>query len=165
MVGSDVNFYHPVAFQTIILGSWCSHNGIFWQNDDSVMACTNAYFVFCTNHSVRFNATQLALFDDKFLVAVIEFGAESGNNHFLACCNIWSSTYNLFHMIVTFIHCAYMHVVTIWMRFAGENLTNNKSFESTFDGLHFFNSVNFQAHTGKGICHFLCCHVEIDVFF
>ena len=129
------------------------------------MACANADFIFCANHTVRFHTTKLALLDDKLLVSIIEFCAESGNNHFLTSCNVWCSTHDLLHMSFAFIHGAHMHVVTIGMRLTSEYLTYYQSFESTLDGLHFFNCVNFQTHAGEGICHFLRCHIEVNVFF
>ena len=163
MVRGDVHLNHVIAFQTIVFSSRSAHHCILWQHDDAVMTGAHTNLVFRTNHAVRLNATQLALLDDKLLVTVIQFAAQLSHNHLLTSSHVRCTADNLLHHAITFIHCRHVHVVTIWMRFASQHLTDHQSLQTTLDALHLFHCFHFQAHAGERLAHLLSCHVEVNI--
>ena len=102
------------------------------------MTCTNADFVFSADHAVTLYA--------KLFNAIVELCAQGCHNDFLSRSHIWRTANDLTWFCLTDIDCAYMHVVGVWMRLTGEDLSDNKSFKSAFDGFYFFNTANFQAY-------------------
>ena len=55
-IGRDVDFYQPVTLQIIIFCSGCTLFSSIRQNDDTIMACTYAYFIFGTYHTIAFHS-------------------------------------------------------------------------------------------------------------
>ena len=164
-IGCDVYFYHPVALQMIIFRCRLSHRCVFGQNDDSGMVGANAYLVFSTNHSERFHTTQFAFFDGKLLFAIIEHASQVCDNHLLAGSHIGSPAHNLLRFALAQIHRRDMKVIAIGVRLTRKHLAYEKPFQSAFDRLHFFESINFQSARGQCVCRFLRGKVEVDVFF
>ena len=60
------------------------------------MAGAHTNLVLGANHAQRLLATHLRALDGKFLVAVIELGAQGGDNHLLAGSNIGRAAHNLY---------------------------------------------------------------------
>ena len=58
-----------------------------------------------------------------------------------------------------------MKMIAVRMHLACQHFTHVKTFQSTFDRLNFFQSVNFQTARSQRVCNFLRSQVEIDVFF
>ena len=48
---------------------------------------------------------------------------------------------------------------------AGQHFTNHKSFQTTFNGLHFFYTTCFQADRSQRSSRFIGRQVEVDILF
>ena len=94
-IGSNIHLNEPVAFQMIVFSSRGANDCIFRQHDDTVVRSTHTYLVLCTDHTVRFHATQFRLLDHELLIAIIEHAAEVSHNHFLTSCHVRRTTHNL----------------------------------------------------------------------
>ena len=57
-----------------------------------------------------------------------------------------------------------MQVVAIGVQLTCQHFSHIETFQSTTNGLYFFQSVNFETCRGKRITDLLRCEVEIDVF-
>ena len=92
------------------------------------MANTHANLVLGANHAQRLLAAHLGTLDGKFLVAIIEFGSQSGDDHFLPCGDIGGTAHDLHGVItVSKIDCSDVQVVAIRMIYAGNYLSHNQS--------------------------------------
>ena len=58
-----------------------------------------------------------------------------------------------------------MHVVRIGVYFASQHLSDNKAFQSSTDGLYFFDAIHFESDRSQCVSYFLGRHVEIDILF
>ncbi len=56
-IGSDINFYQPIALQVIILSCRLTYRCILWQYYDTFVRCADTNLVLSTNHSVRLHTT------------------------------------------------------------------------------------------------------------
>ena len=74
-VGSNVYFNEPVAVELVILCCRHTHLCIFGQNNNAVVACSYADFVFSTNHSQTLDTSQLASFNGERVVAIVQYTA------------------------------------------------------------------------------------------
>ena len=164
VVRRDVHLNHIVALQTVVLSGRRTHHSILWQHDDAVMTRAHTNLILGTDHAVRLDATQLALLDDKLLVAVIQLAAQLSHNHLLTGSHVRCAADNLLHHAVALIHRRHVHVVTIRMRLARQHLTDHQTLQSALDALHLFHSLDLQAHAGERLAHLLSCHVEVNIF-
>ena len=164
-VGRDVHFDYVVAVYVVVVGRLGAHHGVLWQHDDAGMVGTDANLVLGTDHAIALDAAQLALFDDKLLVAVVELCAEGSHDDFLPGCHVGRSAHNLLNFVGADVHGAHVHVVAVGVGLAGEHFSHHESFQATFDGLHFLNAIHFQACGGKCICYFLSRQIGVDVLF
>ena len=110
-VGCDVNLDNPVALQVIIFGCGLAYGCVLGQYDDAVVACANAYFVLGANHAKALNAAQLRLFDNEFLVAVVEHAAQVGNDNLLSGSHVGRTANNLLRLCFAKINGCYVQVV------------------------------------------------------
>ena len=110
-VGCDVNLDNPVALQVIIFGCGLAYRCVFGQYYDAVVACANAYFVLGANHAKALNAAQLRLFDNEFLVAVVEHAAQVGNDNLLSGSHVGRTANNLLRLCFAKINGCYVQVV------------------------------------------------------
>ena len=163
-VGGNVHLYQIVAFQIVILLGRNTNGSILGQYDDTVVACTYANLILCTDHAQALHTTQLAALDDKFLVAVVQLGTYHGNNHLLTGGNIRSTAHYLQGGLLTNIHTTYMHVVTIGVLFTCENLTCPQAFQTSLYALYFLHATYLQTYTGQCRSHFFGGEVDIHVF-
>ena len=163
-VGSDVHLNQVVALHVEVFCSRCADNSILWKDDDAAVVVANAYLIFCTKHAAALHATQFAALDGDALVAVVEFGSHDSRNHLLTGSHVGSAADNLQGLALSHIDCADMHVVAVWMHFAGQHLSHPEAFQATLDGLHFFHAVNLETRAGQGVCHFLGAQCRIDIF-
>ena len=74
-VGSNVYFNQPVAVELVILCCRHTHLCIFGQNNNAVVACSYADFVFSANHSQTLDTSQLTLLDGERVVAIVQYTA------------------------------------------------------------------------------------------
>ena len=160
---SDVDLDEEVALQMVVCCCGSARHSVVGQDDDAVVTGANAYLVLGTDHAVGLYSTQLALLDGKLLIAVVEFCAKRGNNHLLACGYVGSTANDLFGFALAEIYRTNMHVVAVGMGLAGENLTNDDAFQTTFDALNFLHPIDFQAYACQGCGNFLCRHVEVNI--
>ena len=94
-VGGDVHLNEPVALQMIVLSGRRAYHGILREDDDAGMVIADTDLILCTDHTVRLDATQLGLLDDKLLVAIIEHTTQVGHDHLLTRSHIGGATDNL----------------------------------------------------------------------
>ena len=154
-VRRDINFQHIIALHIIIFFGRSTDYRIGRQYDYTCMICSNTDFIFSTNHTVRFNATDFRALDRKALITIIQFSTVYSNNHFLSGSYIRRTTNNLQGFRAANIHGCNVQVIGIRMFFASKNFTDDKSFQSTFDGLNFFYPSGFQTNRGKCCCYFI----------
>ena len=76
-----------------------------------VVACANAYFVLGANHAKALNAAQLRLFDNEFLVAVVEHAAQVGNDNLLSGSHVGRTANYLLRLCFAKINGCYVQVV------------------------------------------------------
>ena len=165
-IGGDVDLNQPIAFQVEISSSRHTDGGIFGQHHDTIVSVTHSDLVFRTNHAVTLDTTELRFFDHELLVSVVEFCAERCHDHFLSCRHIMCTADNLSRFIaVSQIYSRHMHVVRIGVYFASQHLSDNKAFQSSTDGLNFFDAIHFESDRSQCVSYFLGCHVEIDILF
>ena len=154
-VRRDIDFQHIIALHIIIFFGRSTDYRIGRQYDYTCMICSNTDFIFSTNHTVRFNATDFRALDRKALITIIQFSTVYSNNHFLSGSYIRRTTNNLQGFRAANIHGCNVQVIGIRMFFASKNFTDDKSFQSTFDGLNFFYPSGFQTNRGKCCCYFI----------
>ena len=70
-VRRNVHFQYIIALYIIVFFSRSSYNGISRQYNNARMIGTNAYFVFCTDHTIRLYTTQFRPLDGKFLITIV----------------------------------------------------------------------------------------------
>ena len=56
-----------------------------------------------------------------------------------------------------------MHVVAVGVRFAGEDVAYDQSFESSANALHFLHAFDFEANGCQCICYFLSRQLHVDI--
>ena len=147
----------------VILGSRRSWHCILGQHDNAVVTLANAYLVLGTNHAVRLDAAQLAFLYRETLVAVVELGAQRGNDHLLPCLDIGRAAYDLFGFTLSEVDGADVHVVAVGMGLAGQHLADDDAFQTALDALYFLHAIDLQSYAGQGGSHFLSSQVEIDI--
>ena len=145
-VGRYVYFNHPVAFNTVILGSGRAYLGFLRQDDDAVVGSADTDFVFRANHAEAFNATQFGTLDGEAFLAVVEFGAKRGNDDLLPLRHVGRAADNLHGLFCTDIDAAHVHVVGIGVRLAGKHFGHHEALQPALYGLHFFHAAHFEAY-------------------
>ena len=109
------------------------------------MALPYPDLVLGTDHTIAFHSPQLRLFYDKLLIAIIQPGAQRRHDYLLSGRHIRRTANDLRRLFSTGIHRADMHVVGVRMRFAGQDLPHNQTFQSAFYRLHFLYATHFKS--------------------
>ena len=128
------------------------------------MTGANTDFILGTDHAIRLHTTQLRLLDGEALIAVVEFGAQCCYYHLLTGSHVGSATYNLHGVSLTEVNRCHVHVVRVGMRFAGEHLTDNDTFEATLDGLYLLHAACLQTYRGERSGYLIGSEGKIDIF-
>ena len=145
-VGRNIHFNQPITLDTIVIGGAHPHGGVVRQNDNPVMARTNANFVFGTYHPKAFNAAQFRLFDGYAVVSVIKLRTKRGHDYFLPRCHVGSAAYDLLRFSRTEINRTHMHMIGIGMRVASDYAANYQPLQPSFHALYLFNASYFQTN-------------------
>ena len=118
-VRSDIHFDGRVILHVVILAGGHAYRSVRRQHDDTCVVGSYADLVFGTNHTERVLAAQLAFLNGKTLVAVIEHGADGGDNHFLSRRYVGRTANNLQGLSLADIHGCQMQMVGIRVGNAG----------------------------------------------
>ena len=94
-VRGEVHLYHIIVFDAIVVARRSAHLHIVGQHYYAGVACAYAYLIFGANHATRFHSAYFRFFDYKFLVAIVEFGANSSHYHLLSGSHIRSTAHYL----------------------------------------------------------------------
>ena len=96
---------------------------------NTLVALAQTQFVFCTNHSLTYFASNLTFFNgERFPIFSIKCCANCGYWNRLACSNIGRPTYNLNMFCFAYVNFGNFKLIGVGMFFASEYLANNNSF-------------------------------------
>ena len=165
-VGGEVHLDEVVVLDAVVLGCGSAHHSVLGQDDDAVMAGAHTDFVLGANHAQRLLAAHLAALDGEFLVAVIEFGAQGGDDDLLAGGHVGSTAHDLDGGIaVAQVNGGDVQVVTVGVVDAGHYLSHDQAAQAALDGFYLFNCAHFQTQRGQCLGHLLGCQVGVNVAF
>ena len=128
------------------------------------MASAHTDLVLSANHAQRLLAAHLRALDGKFLVAVIELGAQCGDNHLLSSGNIGGAAHNLYGCLaIAQVDGGDVQVVTVGVVNAGNDVAHDQAAQSATNCLDTLQCAHFQSQTGQCYAHLLGGKVSVDV--
>ena len=152
-----------VCLDLIVCCRGQAHGCVGGQDDDAVVARTDANFVFGADHAERLLAAYLAFLDYKLLVAVIELRADHGHDNHLSSRHIGRATDDLQRLVVAHIDRSQVQMVRIGVRRAGQHATRHESRQSTADGLHRLYAARFESDGCQRRRHLVRRQVERQI--
>ena len=161
----EVHLNHIIVLYAVVVARRGAHRHVVGQHDDAAVVGAHANLVLGANHATRLNATDFRLLDGKLLVAIVEFGAHSGNNHLLTGSHVGRAAHNLGGLAVAKVNSGDVQVVAVGMFNAGEHLANHKALQTALDSFNFFYAVGFEAQRCERCRHLLGCKLEIEIAF
>ena len=164
-VRREVNLNHIIVVDAVVVARRGAHRHVVGQHDDAAVVGAHANLVLGANHATRLNATDFRLLDGKLFVAIVEFGAHSGNNHLLTGSHVRSTAHNLGGFAVAKVYSGDVQVVAVGVFNASEHLANHKTLQSALDSFNFFYAVGFEAQRCERCRHLFGCKLEIEIAF
>ena len=164
-VRREVNLNHIIVVDAVVVASRGANSHVVGQHDDAAVVGAYANFILGANHAARLNATNFRFLDSKFLVAIVELSANSGNNHLLTGSHVRSTAHNLGGFAVAKVYSGDVQVVAVGVFNAGEHLANHKALQTALDSFNFFYAVGFEAQRCERCRHLFGCKLEIEIAF
>ena len=162
-VRRDVDLQHVVRLDLIVFRRGQAHGRVSGQDNDAVVARTDADLIFGADHAERLLAAYLAFLDYKLLVAVIELCADHGHDDHLSGRHIGRATDDLQRLVAAHIDRSQVQMVRIGVRRAGQHATRHESRQSTADGLHRLYAARFESDGCQRRRHLVRRQVERQI--
>ena len=162
-VRRDVDLQHVVRLDLIVFRRGQAHGRVSGQDDDAVVARTDADLIFGADHAERLLAAYLAFLDYKLLVAVIELCADHGHDNHLSGRHVRCATDDLQRFVAAHIDRSQVQMIRIGVRRAGQHATRHESCQSTADGLHRLYAARFESDGRQRRRHLVRRQVERQI--
>jgi len=148
-IGRQSDFKHHIAFDFEICCSRSPYRSRRFEHHNSIVAMTQAQFIFGTNHAFGNLSANFGFFDFKGFITFVNYSSDSGYRHFLSGGNIRRTTNNMQQFRRANIHRSNAQFICVRMFFARFHFTNNHAFQASTNRFDMFETFHFKSAVGQ----------------